>query len=190
MTVYKMDKKAKQVIEKSHNAISPVQHLSLEMLEILWSYYLLQALPSTLDSDDPLENLRTLKFIVLLQGDIILRLCKFRDNDSRSLSFEQVVKDLRTRPATKDRVDGLEPLIKKYRAITQNIENHRDTYIAHCSKRDRTHLKPQIEIYEVIRLAVQITDLLSEKGYSVARRTVAKYREQLNIPTARLRVTI
>lgn len=36
----------------------------------------------------------------------------------------------------------------------------------------------------------QITDLLSEKGYSVARRTVAKYREQLNIPTARLRVTI
>jgi RNA polymerase sigma-54 factor len=36
----------------------------------------------------------------------------------------------------------------------------------------------------------QITDLLSEKGYSVARRTVAKYREQLSIPTARLRVTI
>ena len=36
----------------------------------------------------------------------------------------------------------------------------------------------------------QITDLLSQKGYSVARRTVAKYREQLNIPTARLRVTI
>jgi RNA polymerase sigma-54 factor len=36
----------------------------------------------------------------------------------------------------------------------------------------------------------QITDLLSGKGYSVARRTVAKYREQLNIPTARLRVTI
>jgi RNA polymerase sigma-54 factor len=36
----------------------------------------------------------------------------------------------------------------------------------------------------------QITDLLAEKGYSVARRTVAKYREQLNIPTARLRVTI
>ncbi len=36
----------------------------------------------------------------------------------------------------------------------------------------------------------QITDMLSAKGYSVARRTVAKYREQLSIPTARLRVTI
>lgn len=36
----------------------------------------------------------------------------------------------------------------------------------------------------------QITDLLAKKGYSVARRTVAKYREQMNIPTARLRVTI
>ncbi len=29
--------------------------------------------------------------------------------------------------------------------------------------------------------------LLQEKGYSIARRTVAKYREQLNIPVARLR---
>ena len=29
--------------------------------------------------------------------------------------------------------------------------------------------------------------LLKEKGYNIARRTVAKYREQLNIPVARLR---
>jgi RNA polymerase sigma-54 factor len=28
---------------------------------------------------------------------------------------------------------------------------------------------------------------LKNKGYEVARRTVAKYREQLNIPVARLR---
>jgi len=32
-----------------------------------------------------------------------------------------------------------------------------------------------------------LTDLLNEKGYNIARRTVAKYREQLNIPVARLR---
>ncbi len=32
-----------------------------------------------------------------------------------------------------------------------------------------------------------LTNLLIEKGYNVARRTVAKYREQLNIPVARLR---
>ncbi len=32
-----------------------------------------------------------------------------------------------------------------------------------------------------------LTDILKEKGYIIARRTVAKYREQLNIPVARLR---
>ncbi len=33
----------------------------------------------------------------------------------------------------------------------------------------------------------ELTELLNEKGYNIARRTVAKYREQLNIPVARLR---
>ncbi len=33
----------------------------------------------------------------------------------------------------------------------------------------------------------KLMNLLKEKGYSIARRTVAKYREQLNIPVARLR---
>lgn len=33
----------------------------------------------------------------------------------------------------------------------------------------------------------QLTDMLQEKGYNIARRTVAKYREQLNVPVARLR---
>ena len=33
----------------------------------------------------------------------------------------------------------------------------------------------------------QLVEVLTEKGYKVARRTVAKYREQLNIPIARLR---
>lgn len=33
----------------------------------------------------------------------------------------------------------------------------------------------------------ELADLLKEKGYPIARRTVAKYRQQLNIPVARLR---
>ena len=33
----------------------------------------------------------------------------------------------------------------------------------------------------------KLTESLQEKGYNIARRTVAKYREQLNIPVARLR---
>lgn len=33
----------------------------------------------------------------------------------------------------------------------------------------------------------ELVNLLSERGYKIARRTIAKYREQLNIPIARLR---
>ena len=33
----------------------------------------------------------------------------------------------------------------------------------------------------------ELVDLMSEKGYKVARRTIAKYRDQLGIPKARLR---
>lgn len=36
----------------------------------------------------------------------------------------------------------------------------------------------------------KIEKILNEKGYNIARRTVAKYREQLNIPVARLRKKI
>jgi RNA polymerase sigma-54 factor len=35
-----------------------------------------------------------------------------------------------------------------------------------------------------------LTKALTEKGYKIARRTVAKYREQLNIPVGRLRKEI
>ena len=33
----------------------------------------------------------------------------------------------------------------------------------------------------------KLKDMLTEKGYNIARRTIAKYREQLSIPVARLR---
>ena len=33
----------------------------------------------------------------------------------------------------------------------------------------------------------QLVDMLRQHGYSIARRTVAKYRDMLNIPVARLR---
>lgn len=36
----------------------------------------------------------------------------------------------------------------------------------------------------------KLSDILQEKGYVIARRTVAKYREQMNIPIARLRKEI
>ena len=33
----------------------------------------------------------------------------------------------------------------------------------------------------------ELVDILQQKGYKIARRTVAKYRDQLGIPVARLR---
>jgi RNA polymerase sigma-54 factor len=36
----------------------------------------------------------------------------------------------------------------------------------------------------------QLMNILNEKGYRIARRTVAKYREMLSIPVARLRKEI
>ena len=33
----------------------------------------------------------------------------------------------------------------------------------------------------------ELVDKMTEKGYKVARRTIAKYRDQLGIPKARLR---
>ena len=33
----------------------------------------------------------------------------------------------------------------------------------------------------------QLTKILNEKGYPIARRTVAKYREMIGAPVARLR---
>jgi RNA polymerase sigma-54 factor len=35
-----------------------------------------------------------------------------------------------------------------------------------------------------------LCDILKQKGYNIARRTVAKYREQLDIPVARLRKSV
>ena len=55
------------------------------------------------------------------------------------------------------------------------------------------------EVKKILSEAIQVEDkskpltdeklaeLLKDKGYNIARRTVAKYREQLNIPVARLR---
>ena len=36
----------------------------------------------------------------------------------------------------------------------------------------------------------KLSKILKEKGYPIARRTIAKYREQLGLPVARLRKEI
>ena len=57
---------------------------------------------------------------------------------------------------------------------TKEIKNHLQEVISQEDKR-----KPLTDD--------ALVDVLKEKGYNIARRTIAKYREQLNIPVARLR---
>ena len=57
---------------------------------------------------------------------------------------------------------------------TKEIKNHLQEVISQEDKR-----KPLTD--------GALVDVLKEKGYNIARRTIAKYREQLNIPVARLR---
>ena len=57
---------------------------------------------------------------------------------------------------------------------TKEIKNHLQEVISNENKR-----KPLTDD--------ALVGLLKEKGYNIARRTIAKYREQLNIPDARLR---
>lgn len=132
-----------------------LEKLGFEILELLWSYYLLKQELEV--SNNPLSNLRSMKIVQLLHNDIILRLCKFRDEDSRSLSFHQLLK-LKRESIDDSKLNVLTDKVKKYRNLTKNIENHRDCYVAHLSKRGNEHLKPVAELQEVIRMALELTD--------------------------------
>jgi RNA polymerase sigma-54 factor len=137
--------------------------------------------------------LSTLRAIVKLQYDY------FQSGDIKKLRpmiLKDVAEIIDMDISTVSRVTT-----NKYVQTPFGIVLLKDLFTEGVTNEDGTEVSNR-EIQEAIREIVavedkrhpyndqQITDLLSEKGYSVARRTVAKYREQLNIPTARLRVTI
>ena len=100
---------------------------------------------------------------VLLQ-DVILRLCKFDDDDTRSWSFDQVAKKLRKRKETEKRVAGFDDLLKAFRkAIAHLTQQHRDSYIAHLAKTPPGKDKQPMPITVAVNQALQIIDKLSGK---------------------------
>ena len=138
--------------------------LGLELSEILWDFYLLKRpMP---ESDVLLDNMAQLRFRQLLVSSLILRLCKLRDTDTRSISFDQVVKVLQKRAATAGRVVGVAAALKKFRRLTENLEKHRDNYIAHLAKTGRSRLKPATEIRDAVRESARIVDILSGQKVS------------------------
>lgn len=135
----------------------------MEILEILSSlYFLKRELP---ESEQALENFRTLRFIRLLHDDIVLRLSKLAEDDARSWSFSQAFKTLRKRSSHSFVDANVDRQIGEFRGLIRPIRDHRDSYIAHHSKRDRTYLKP-LELLPAIRLAVEITNALAGEPVS------------------------
>jgi hypothetical protein len=136
------------------------KRIGIEILELLWSYYLLKhEQPVT---DDAISNMRSMKIIQLLTNDIILRLCKFRDKDSRSSSFNQLLKQEK-KSNDQSQIATLSGKVKQFREITKNIERHRNSYVAHLSKMGNEHLSPLAELKEAINLAVELADLFSKE---------------------------
>jgi len=75
-------------------------------------------------------------------------------------------------------------------------------FFSEAMKNDQGEDVSTIEIKKILELVIEeedkskplpddkLADILKERGYPIARRTVAKYREQLDIPVARMRKKI
>ena len=76
-------------------------------------------------------------------------------------------------------------LLKSFFSESMQTESGEDV----STREIKRILQDCIEVEDKIKPLTdeQLTNILKEKGYNIARRTVAKYREQLNIPVARLR---
>lgn len=103
----------------------------------------------------------------VLIEDVILRLCKFDDDDTRSWSFDQVGKKLRKRKATKNQVEGHEKLLKSYsKQIGHLVEQHRNKYIAHLTAKPSGKDQEPKPITAAIQQALGILDKFC--GHKVA----------------------
>jgi RNA polymerase sigma-54 factor len=75
-------------------------------------------------------------------------------------------------------------------------------FFSEAMKNDQGEDVSTIEIKKILKTVIEdedkrkplpddkLADILKEKGYPIARRTIAKYREQLDIPVARMRKKI
>lgn len=136
---------------------------------------------------------RTMEAIVKLQYDFFL-------NEDESQLKPMVLKDVAERTgfdiSTVSRVsnskyvqtnNGIYPL-KYFFSEAMQTSDGEDI----SSREVKKILKESIDAENPTRPLTddQLTQILNEKGYLIARRTVAKYREQLNIPVSRLRKKI
>jgi RNA polymerase sigma-54 factor len=134
--------------------------------------------------------LRTMQAIVQFQYDFFL---EGEENKLRPMILKDIAKEIEMDISTVSRVAnsktvqtefGIFPL--KY-FFSEGIAT--DSGEDASSREVKSILREMIESEDkkVPLSDDKIERMLNEKGYNIARRTVAKYREQLNIPVARLR---
>jgi hypothetical protein len=136
--------------------------VALEVLDILWSTYLLRH--HVTGSEDPVEAMRSLKILELLTNDIVVRLCKLRDPDAKSMGFPEALKALGTKPTRHQEAARLAERLAEYVRLTSNLNELRNARVAHLAKRGTVRVEPLVEMYDAVKLAVEITDgLLGER---------------------------
>ena len=120
----------------------------------------------------------------------------FLSGDEKDLSpmiLKDVAEDVNMDISTISRVVN-----SKYVETPYGIKSLRYYFSESMSKKDGENVSVK-EIQLIIKEEIEqeksgkplndqaLVDFLNKKGYNIARRTVAKYREQMNIPVARLR---
>lgn len=98
----------------------------------------------------------------LLWQDIVLRLTKLDDDDSRSWSFMAVYQKEKKRAETKDQVRQMKVLLKEYGEVISHAKlQHRNTYIAHLAKTYPEKAEKPTDVRKAIAKAVEIVDVLA-----------------------------
>ena len=147
------------------DAIKQRQHTMLSIMDAIvskqYSYFL------TNDETDLKPMI--LKDIAQVTGYDISTISRITSNKYVQTEFgTYLLKDFFTEAMTTD--DGEEVSTKEIKQILSDV----------ITQEDKS--KPLSD--------QKLTEILNDKGYNIARRTIAKYREQLNFPVARLRKEI
>lgn len=173
--------KKKKGAEKTHNAAE--QYLKSKLDSALWFLEMMRQREDSM--------LRTMQALVQLQYDF------FASGDRKTLK-PMILKDIAEMVhldiSTISRVTST-----KYAQTDFGLVHLKSLFSQGMSTEDGglvTHQELQDQIGSLIRdedkhtpLSDQeIADALTKKGYHIARRTVAKYRDLLNIPAAKLRM--
>jgi RNA polymerase sigma-54 factor len=173
--------KQKKATDKSHTAAE--QYLKSKLDSALWFIEMVRQREDSM--------LRTMQSMVQLQYEFFL------SGDRKALK-PMILKDIAEIVgldiSTISRVTSTKYALTDFGLVhlkslfNQGMTTEDGGLVTHQELQDQIALLIQNENKAVPLSDQEIADLLSKKGYHIARRTVAKYRDLLNIPPAKLRI--